>query len=45
MRHTKTVGVILDDEVTGLTLIAEPVGLSVVSHLQQTQLQPQFSKR
>ena len=27
MRHTKTVGVISDDEVTGLTLIAEPVGV------------------
>ena len=27
MRHTKTVGVIEDDEVTGLTLIAEPVGV------------------
>ncbi len=27
MRHTKTVGVIGEDEVTGLTLIAEPVGV------------------
>ena len=27
MRHTKTVGVISEDEVTGLTLIAEPVGV------------------
>ncbi|HEM3613987.1 TPA: bifunctional acetaldehyde-CoA/alcohol dehydrogenase [Streptococcus suis] len=27
MRHTKTVGVIEEDEVTGLTLIAEPVGV------------------
>ena len=27
MRHTKTVGVISDDDVTGLTLIAEPVGV------------------
>lgn len=27
MRHTKTVGVINEDEVTGLTLIAEPVGV------------------
>ena len=27
LRHTKTVGVISDDEVTGLTLIAEPVGV------------------
>ena len=26
MRHTKTVGVIQEDDVTGLTLIAEPVG-------------------
>ena len=27
MRHTKTVGIIDDDDVTGLTLIAEPVGV------------------
>ena len=27
MRHTKTVGVIEEDDVTGLTLIAEPVGV------------------
>ena len=27
MRHTKTVGVIQEDDVTGLTLIAEPVGV------------------
>lgn len=27
MRHTKTVGVISEDEVTGLTLIAEPAGV------------------
>ena len=27
MRHTKTVGVISEDEVSGLTLIAEPVGV------------------
>ena len=27
MRHTKTVGVISEDDVTGLTLIAEPVGV------------------
>ncbi|WP_159564881.1 bifunctional acetaldehyde-CoA/alcohol dehydrogenase [Streptococcus halichoeri] len=27
MRHTKTVGIIEEDEVTGLTLIAEPVGV------------------
>lgn len=27
MRHTKTVGVIGEDDVTGLTLIAEPVGV------------------
>lgn len=27
LRHTKTVGVISDDDVTGLTLIAEPVGV------------------
>ena len=27
MRHTKTVGIIDEDEVTGLTLIAEPVGV------------------
>ncbi|KXT76267.1 bifunctional acetaldehyde-CoA/alcohol dehydrogenase [Streptococcus sp. DD12] len=27
MRHTKTVGVIDEDDVTGLTLIAEPVGV------------------
>ncbi|HEL9598694.1 TPA: bifunctional acetaldehyde-CoA/alcohol dehydrogenase [Streptococcus suis] len=27
MRHTKTVGVVGEDEVTGLTLIAEPVGV------------------
>ena len=27
MRHTKTVGIISEDDVTGLTLIAEPVGV------------------
>lgn len=27
MRHTKTVGIIEDDDVTGITLIAEPVGV------------------
>lgn len=27
MRHTKTVGIIEEDDVTGLTLIAEPVGV------------------
>ena len=27
MRHTKTVGIISEDEVSGLTLIAEPVGV------------------
>ncbi|MCW6652987.1 bifunctional acetaldehyde-CoA/alcohol dehydrogenase [Aerococcaceae bacterium NML210727] len=27
MRHTKTVGIVAEDEVTGLTLIAEPVGV------------------
>lgn len=27
MRHTKTVGIISEDEVTGITLIAEPVGV------------------
>ena len=27
MRHTKTVGIITEDDVTGLTLIAEPVGV------------------
>ncbi len=27
MRHTKTVGIISEDDVTGLTLVAEPVGV------------------
>ncbi|MBD3948201.1 bifunctional acetaldehyde-CoA/alcohol dehydrogenase [Tuanshanicoccus lijuaniae] len=27
MRHTKTVGIIQEDDVTGLTLVAEPVGV------------------
>ena len=27
MRHTKTVGIIEEDDVTGITLIAEPVGV------------------
>ena len=44
MRHTKTVGVIEEDDVTGLTLIAEPVGVVVVSLQQQTLLQQQSLK-
>ena len=43
MRGVKTVGVIEDDPITGLTKIAEPVGVILVSLQQQTQLQQQFS--
>ena len=43
MRHTKTVGVIEEDDVTGLTLIAEPVGVVCGITQQQTQHQQQSS--
>lgn len=39
MRHQKTVGIIEEDDVTGLTLIAEPVGVICGLHQQLTQLQ------
>ena len=45
MRHTKTVGVISEDDVTGLTLIAEPVRCCLRDpHLQPTLLQQQSLK-
>ena len=43
MRGVKTVGVIEDDPITGLTKIAEPVGVICGVTLQQTQLQQRFS--
>lgn len=45
MRHTKTVGVISEDEVSGLTLIAEPVGVVCGITPTTTRLQPPFSNR
>ncbi len=49
MRHTETVGVVSEDDVTGLTLIPEPVGVvcritPATNLLQQQSLNIDFLK-